>query len=53
MANVIGMARLFFFVLTHPVGTFRFAQDIAIVIRCLTLDVFGSIAPLHRAQKEG
>ena len=44
----IGMARLFFFVLTHPVGTFRFIQEIAVLIRILSVDVFGQVYPIVR-----
>jgi hypothetical protein len=46
MTDIIGVIRLFFFVLTHPLVTYRFIKEILVLFRVLTLDVFGRVHPL-------
>ena len=48
MADIIGVIRLFFFILTHPIGAYRFIKEILVLFRVLTLDVFGRVRPLFQ-----
>jgi hypothetical protein len=52
MTDIVGMIRLFFFVLTHPVGTYRFIKEILVLFRVLTIDVFGRVRPLFQIPNE-
>ena len=48
MTDIIGVIRLFFFILTHPFGAYRFIKEILVLFRVLSLDVFGRVLPLFR-----
>ncbi len=48
MTDIIGVIRLFFFILTHPIGTYRFIKEILVLFQVLNLDVFGRVLPLFR-----
>jgi hypothetical protein len=48
MTDIIGVIRLVLFILTHPVGTYRFIKDILVLFRVLHLDVFGRVLPLFQ-----
>jgi hypothetical protein len=48
LTDVWGLLRLLLFVLTHPVGTFRFIKAISTMTRVFTTDVYGQTASLYR-----
>ncbi len=48
MMDIIGVIRLFFFILTHPIGNYRFIKEILVLFRVLNLDGFGRVLPLFR-----
>lgn len=39
MTDLVGLIKLGFYVLTHPIGTYRFMRMVKVLIRSLTLDV--------------
>jgi hypothetical protein len=48
MTDIIGVIRLFFYILTHPLGTYRFVKEMLVLFRVLHLDEFGRVLPLFQ-----
>lgn len=48
MTDIIGTIKLILFVMRHPIGTYKFMKDVRVLIRVLSLDVFGNVAPLYQ-----
>ncbi len=48
MTDIIGVIRLFFFILTHPFGAYRFIKEILVLFRVLNLDMYGRVLPLFQ-----
>ena len=52
MTDIIGVIRLFLFIITHPVGVYRFIQETLVLFRVLNLDADGQVRPLFQRPNE-